>query len=161
MTPRRLLSAGEIGERLGLKATGVSSRRRRGAGLPEPDYQIGPGGPGTVYAWEPATAGSVRPVPADDPAALPADITTAPDDMLIGPRQWAALEGAAPTTVRDHVSRARRRRREGAGRPWDIPEPGPGNRWPLSAYRAYCAAQEELRETHPGVWANTKRRGPG
>jgi hypothetical protein len=158
MTPRRLLSAKEVGERLGLTAGGVSSRRRRGD-LPEPDYQIGRGGPGTVYAWEPATADSFRPTPADDPAALPADITTAPDDMLIGPRQWAALEGAAPTTVRDHMSRARRRRREGAARPWDIPEPLPGNRWTLGAYRAYCEAQETLRTEHPGVWANARRRG--
>jgi hypothetical protein len=53
--PVRLLSAGEVAAAVGLAPQSAQTARKRGK-FPPPDFQVGPGGAGTVYAWLPERA---------------------------------------------------------------------------------------------------------
>jgi hypothetical protein len=158
MTPRKYLNSTEMARELGLPLN--TFRTRRKAGMYAPDVQVGRGGAGTVYGWEPRRA-QEHPAapPPDDPALLPADAAALGDDFLVGPRMWAALSRRSLRTVQDQHEGSALRRREGNPQPWDMPEPddvsGRSPRWTMASYRKW----EEARGTLEEARQEWRRRG--
>jgi hypothetical protein len=81
-----------------------------------------------------------------DPAALPKDRSAIPDDTLITPAVWAALQGVTPASVLSNKSKHDRRRGTPEARPGDMPPAsrhriGQTPTWTMGAYRAWDAAR--------------------
>jgi hypothetical protein len=147
--PQRYLSAGQLGEILGMSPRDVRQGLARDSPvIPKPDVAIQTAG-GVVYGWDP-DRGDLMPVAPDEPSLLGRHPERLPGDVLTGPKMWAALAGVKVETVYGYSSAAARRRTEGRPEPGDMPPPdvttGGHPRWFMATYRAW----EEARPSNTG-----------
>lgn len=164
--PKKLLLIGAVAKRYGKTEAAAKSARQRASEsswLPDPHYILVANEEDehdgrVIYAWDPDRLPADHP---DVPALLGDGGEALPDDFMIGPRMWAALQMAAESTVLGNHSAAARRRAEGKPEPWDMPPEvltqGRSPRWRMGQYRAWEQAQDELARQHPGVFANANR----
>ena len=141
MPPKRLLNSTEAGKRMGLSRRAVTQRLKRkeagkDAAIADPDYVINVPGIGDVSGWLPERT-DLTPEAAQHPrmvTGLPDDLSSLPDDVLIGPVQWAYLSGAGYRWVL-------KLRDQG-----EIPEPdefeGDKPRWRMATYRKWDAERK-------------------
>jgi hypothetical protein len=83
-----------------------------------------------------------------EPAELPADVASIPDDTQIGPAVWAKLQGVALSTVYRNNTLAGKNRAAEKPKPGDMPAPvrhiGQTPVWPIGgdgSYRAWEASR--------------------
>ena len=150
MTPRRLLNCREVGEKLGLSNRAVTQRLgREAANIPEPDFWTDIPGRGRVYLWLPRRKDLQALQPAPDDPVLVGYPDGLPGDMLIGPRQLAALTGWSRQYVITRRYEAGRRRAMGVPDVTDLPpedeKRSNSPRWRMETIRAWQEAVKAAR----------------